>query len=168
MSKSKIVGMMALIAFAMGIVMVGDVVAGEYVKGHLIKHHTKWQQINVGDEDGHVLVVHESKGVNTIIEGPNWFNDCLYRDTTLADINLKTFLGSSKTYAEITDRDGNKWYFTPEGKSIKEGKYAWGGTWKTIKGTGKFEGIQGKGTWKWYAVGDQAIIDWEGEIELPR
>ncbi len=52
------------------------------------------------------------------------------------------------------------------GKRRKIG--VWGGTWKAVKGTGKFEGIQGKGTWQFYPVGDQAYHDWEGEVELPR
>ncbi len=74
MSKSKIVGMMALIAFAMGILLVGDAVAGENVKARTVTHNTKCQQIDVGDEDGHVVVVGEDKGVSTNLEG-KWFAD---------------------------------------------------------------------------------------------
>jgi len=168
MSKSKIVGIMALVVFAISIFLVGNAVAGMYVKVRNITHSIKWQQVDVGDEDGHVVAVQENKGATMNLEG-KWFNDgWSFRDTGLSDINMKTFLGSSKSYGDHTDRDGNKWYFIAEGKSIKEGKYVWGGTWKAIKGTGKFEGIKGGGTWKWYAVGDMAITDWEGEIELPR
>ncbi len=36
MSKLKIVGMMALIAFAIGIFLVGDTLAGEKVKGRIV------------------------------------------------------------------------------------------------------------------------------------
>lgn len=43
MSKSKIVGMTVLIAFAMGILLVGDVVAGEKVKGRNVWYGTKWE-----------------------------------------------------------------------------------------------------------------------------
>jgi hypothetical protein len=87
------------------------------------------------------------------------------------DINLKTGLGSGHGYGEQTDRDGNKWYFTWEGKLGKGGKFGtgyWEGTWKALKGTGKFEGIQGKGTFQGNPVGDQIYNPWEGEIELPR
>jgi hypothetical protein len=168
MSKSKIVGMMALIAFVMGILLVGDALAGEYVKARTVTHNTKFQPIDVGDADGHVVVVLEDKGVSTNLEG-KWFADgWSYRDTGLSDINLKTGLGSGHGYGDYTDRDGNKWYFTWEGKGVKGEKFVWGGTWKVVKGTGKFEGIQGKGTWKQYLVGDQAYHDWEGEMELPR
>jgi hypothetical protein len=168
MSKSQIVGMMVLIVFAMGIVLVNCAVAGEYVKARNATHSLKWQQIDVGDEDGHVVVVQENKGVTTNLEG-KWFADgwsC--RDTGLSDLNLKTFLGSAHGYTDYTDRDGNKYYVTWEGKGVKGEKFLWGGTWKAVKGTGKFEGIQGNGTWQWYPVGDQAYFDWKGEIELPR
>jgi len=42
------------------------------------------------------------------------------------------------------------------------------GTWTCIKGTGKFKGIQGAGTWKSYILGPgQWYTDIEGEYTLP-
>ena len=74
MSKSKIVGMMALIIFAMGILLVGDAVAGEKFKCRTVAFTTKYQQIDVGDEDGHLVAVWEGKGIQNNREG-KWFND---------------------------------------------------------------------------------------------
>jgi hypothetical protein len=168
MSKSKIIAMMALIVFATGIILVNCAVAGEKVKGRTVTHNIKWQQIDVGDADGHVVAIEENKGVSANLEG-KWFADgWSFRETGLYDINLKTGIGSAHGYGDYTDRDGNKWYFTWEGKAVKGEKYAWGGTWKAVKGTGKFEGIHGGGTWQNYQVGDQGYFDWEGDIELPR
>ncbi len=171
MFKPKIVVMMALMVFATGILLVGDAVAGEYVKVRNANHNVKWQQIDVGDLDGHVIAIGEVKGVTTNLER-KWFNDgWSFRGMGLYDLNPKTGLGAGHGYGEHTDRDGNKYYFIWEGKSLKGGKYGtdyWEGTWKAIKGTGKFEGIHGKGTFQSYAIGDQAFDDWEGEVELPR
>jgi hypothetical protein len=171
MSKSKIVGIMALIAFAMAILLVGNAAAGEIFKARNVTHTTKWQQIDVGDEDGHVIVVSESKGVTTNLEGKWFAYGWFYRDTALLDLNLKTGVGSAHGYWECTDRDGNKYYGTGEGRLLKGGKFGtgyWGLIWKVVKGTGKFEGMQGKGTSQGYLVGDQSYTDWEGEFELPR
>jgi hypothetical protein len=41
-------------------------------------------------------------------------------------------------------------------------------TWTYTKGTGKFEGFQGAGTFKAYILGPgQWYSDWEGECTLP-
>ena len=171
MSKPKIVGMMALIVFAIGIVLVGNGLAGEKFKGRTVHSNTKWQQIDVGDEDGHVVAILESKGVATNMEG-KWFGDgCAYRHVGLLDMNLKTGLGSGHYYGDYTDKDGDKWYFISEGKAViggQFGAYYWESRWKVVNGTGKFKGIKGGGTARWYPVGDQGYHDWECEIELPR
>jgi hypothetical protein len=39
------------------------------------------------------------------------------------------------------------------------------GTWSHIKGTGKWEGFQGGGTWKLRMIGEGiSVMDWEGEL----
>ena len=98
MSKSKIMGVMALIAFAMGILLVGNAVAGEKFKGRTVMYGTKWEQINVGDEDGHVVAVYESKGISTNLEGKQFFDGWPIRETGVMDINLKTGVGSGHGY----------------------------------------------------------------------
>jgi hypothetical protein len=44
------------------------------------------------------------------------------------------------------------------------------GTWTYYKGTGKFEGIQGKGSYSCVFSADPTLgyCAWEGEVELPR
>ncbi len=168
MSKSKIVGIIGLIAFAMGIVLVGDVVAGEKVKVRKVQHLLKWEQINVGDEEGHVVGAAEWKGVTMNLGGKQFCDGCLDRNTGLLDMNRKTGVGSGHGYEDVTDKDGNKYYCTWEGKGVEAGK-PWEGVITIVKGTGKFEGITGKGTWVTYRVGDGwADVHWELEVELPR
>ena len=171
MAKSKIVAMMALIVFAMGILLVGNALAGEKIKGRTVYHTLKREAIDVGDEDGHVVAVWEGKFIQTNLEGgfgdglPGW-------ETCLIDLNPKTGVGSIACYGYVADRDGDKYYYKAEGQWQKRGKPGTDGwDWwnKILKGTGKFEGIQGKTTGQTYfPVKGQTYTNWEMEVELPR
>jgi len=86
------------------------------------------------------------------------------------DINVKTGLGSGYGYGEMTDRDGDKIYWRDEAKRLK-GKI-WASYWEAeitiLKGTGKYEGIKGKGTASAYPIAPkQFYADAEWEVELP-
>ena len=171
MSRFKLFAFIALITLAFGVALVGNTLAAEKVKGRNVSHAVKWEQINVGDEDGHVVAVSEGKGITTNLEGKWLFNGWPYHDTSLYDINPKTGLGSGQGYGDQTDRDGDKVYWTWEGKMLKGGKFGtgyWAGTWAFVKGTGKFEGIQGRGTFQSYDIGGDTLNDWEGDVELRR
>jgi hypothetical protein len=163
MSKSKIVGMIALITFAMGIFLVGEAMAGEKFKVRAVIITTKWQQIDVGDEEGHVVGVFECKGIQTNMEG-KWFDDgWLDIEKGFADINVKTGAASIGIYGWLTDKDGDKIYYKGESKNFTSS------SWQIVKGTGKFEGIRGGGTAKLgSAAPDAMYADAEWDIELPR
>lgn len=171
MSKSKIVGMMALIAFAMGIFLVGDAVAGEKFKGRSVLYTTKWEQIGVPGEEKRLLALQDAKGISSNTEGKAFGEGTAERIVGSVEIDLKTETGSSHGYQESTDRDGDKIYYRFEGSRLK-GKF-WTSVWrgKTIilRGTGKYEGIKGEGTWSSYMIAPmQHYSDWEMEVELPR
>jgi len=163
MSKSKIVGMMALIAFTMGIVLVGNAVAGEKIKCRTVYYNTKWNQVNVGDEKDHVVAMAESKGIISNKEGKTFGDGWLAWTGGLYDLGPKgPNLGDG--YMTLTDKDGDKiymkWAQKPTGSN----------PWTFYKGTGKFEGVKGRGTWFWTPSTDPTLFytDWEGEVELPR
>jgi hypothetical protein len=161
MSMSKIVAMMALIAFALGILLVGDVVAGEYFKCRGVYHTTKWEQINVGDEKDHVVAVSESKGMYSNMEGKTFGEGWLGVCVGFLDISPKTGpIGNG--YVTMSDTDGNKAY-------LKYDQKGFSGEWAFFKGTGMFEGIRGKGIYFWTPTADsmQGYVDLEGEVELP-
>jgi hypothetical protein len=171
MSKSKIVGMMALIAFAMGILLAGDALAGEKFKGRTVWYTIKWEQINAPGEEKHLLAVNEAKGITSNTEGKAFGEGTVDRSGGVWDIDLKSETGSSYGYQESTDRDGDKVYSRWEGRRVK-GKY-WGSQWDgkstILRGTGKYEGIKGEGTYSVYNIAPmQGYTDWEMEVELPR
>ena len=55
MSKGKIIALIALITFSFGMTAVGNAVAGVKVNCRNVKYNVKWKQIEVGDEEGHVV-----------------------------------------------------------------------------------------------------------------
>jgi hypothetical protein len=163
MSKSKFVAMLVLIVFAVGIFLMGEVVAGEKFKCRTVWHSTKWNPINVGDEKDHVVALGENKGIVSNREGKTFGEGWLAYGTSILDISPKTG-ATGNGYDTYTDKDGDKiymkWAAIPTGPN----------PWTFFKGTGKFLGVNGKGTWSVVFTADptQWYADWEGEIELPR
>jgi len=49
---------------AFGLTGIGNAVAGAKFKGRLAFYMTKWQQIEVGDVEGHVIATFEKKGID--------------------------------------------------------------------------------------------------------
>jgi hypothetical protein len=164
MSKSKVMAMMVLIAFAMSIVLVGNAVAGEKFKARAVKHVLKWEQINVGDEEGHVVVLYESKGISNDLQGKSYTDGWVNHEKGLFDMNNKTGAGSCQGYSEFTSKEGEKIFSKWEGSMAN-------GTWTFFKGTGRYEGIRGGGTWSpGPPTSDPGYFstNHEGEVELPR
>jgi hypothetical protein len=164
MSKSKIVAVMVLIVFAMGIYSVGNAVAGEKFKCRTVTFTTKYTQIDVGDEDGHLVAVWEGKGIQNNMEG-KWFNDG-WVDVIrgVSDLNIKTGVGSMVYYGYVTDKDGDKYYYKGELKNMKLSQ------WEIYKGTGKFEGIRGGGTSTQFYFPAEMLFyaNAEWDVEVPR
>jgi hypothetical protein len=171
MSKSKIIGMMTLIAFAMGIFLVGDALAGEKFKGRTVWYCTKWEQIGVPGKEKHLLAVNEAKGISINTEGKAFAEGAVERSVGVFDIDIKTETGSSQGYQESTDRDGDKIYYRWEAKRVRGKLWAavWEGKFTILSGTGKYEGIKGEGTFSYYNPAPmQSNAEWEMEVELPR
>ena len=162
MSRFKIFSFIVLITLALSIALMADALAGKYVKCRGVKHMVKWEQINVGDVEGHAIVLYESKGVVTNLQGKadGW----IVHEMGTFDFNTKSGAGSWHGYSELTNPQGDKVYLTWEGMPTK-------GPLTFIKGTGKYEGIKGKGTWSaGPPAGDanEFYTNWEGEVELLR
>ena len=163
MSKSKIIASTALITFAFAIVGLSNAVAGEKIQIQCrgAKYTMNVQAIPVGDEEGHVLVLAETIGIHFNLKGKPFMHGWSHRDMYVWD----TGTNSGHGYEEIIDKDGDKIYMAFDGQGVDGGSK---GTWTFFKGTGKFEGISGKGTWTSYGIAPkQLYADWEGEVELP-
>ncbi len=107
--------------------------------GHLPKVHV----IEVGDVSGHILLVGETATVLSCDDGSvGTISGKFTADMTQGS-------GKNQGYGLVSYEDGStKWYKfqntvtpDPNGKTV-----SWGGTMEYIKGTGRFEGIQGSGS----------------------
>jgi hypothetical protein len=166
MSKSKIVGIIGLIAFAMGILFVGNGLAGEKFKWRAVWYSVKVQSVDVPGEEGRIMVVREDKGILTVLQGSKLMDGMAGVHAPFLDVNTKTGAGFGHGVILFTDRDGNKMYCTWEGKGEKG---LWSGPGSIVRGTGKFEGVKGKATFSTVVVApNQFYAEWDGEIELPR
>ena len=109
----------------------------------------------------------EEQEVSTNMEGKAIWEGWADTVVGLWEANSKTGVGSGYGYSESTDRDGDKIYRRWEGKKA-QGDPQSGGATIITKGTGKWEGIQGRGTWVGTAVPPgQSYNDIEWDIELP-
>ena len=163
MSWSKILAVTAIIIFVSSSAMVDCSVAGDKMKWHGGSINVKWEQIEVGDEEGHVIGLSQNRTI--------FFNETTGEKSAsvsigLMDINPKTGKIFGHGYGISTFKDGSKTFRSWEGKAV--GKGHWQGTWTVIKGTGKYEGATGGGTWDSYSLAPQhSYIEVEGEYKVP-
>jgi hypothetical protein len=126
----------------------------------------KYETIKVDDIEGHALNSYESRGVGSAEEGT--FSSKGQSDLTKGN-------GTHQGYYKNTDKDGNvffsKWQGkvsttqSPEGKPIMK----WEGTFSYVKGTGKWENIQGGGTYKGGFIARGIYVNYvEGEYFIKK
>jgi len=108
MSRMKLIPFIALITLAFAIAFVGDAVAGEKIKLRTVKYAVKWEAINVGDEEGHVVAIQEAKGIVSNREGKPFGEGWVHRYVATIDMNYKTKFGIGHWYEEVTDPAGDK------------------------------------------------------------
>ena len=165
MSRFKFIAFIGLITLAFGVALVADALAGEKVKGRCNFYRVKYEQIEVGDQEGHVIAVFESKGIGTNREGGSFYDGWVESDAGLLDLNLKTRVGTAKGHEVVTDPDGDKLFVEWEGTVDPGGAH---GKHDIVNGTGKWEGIRAKGTFTSRRVGpNQNYADWEMDVEFP-
>ena len=161
MSRFKLIAFIALITLAFAVTLVGDALAGEKGKlvSRLVFHVTTFQSVKVGDVEGHTIWLIEQKA---IFFNQKWGAGLLTTTGMGEDLNGEWTGGGFNQY---TFPDGSTYTDTWEGKGGPSGGE---GIWTTVKGTGKFAGMQAHGIWKDYPMGPgQAYSEGEGEYTLP-
>ena len=142
--------MITVIFLIFGIAIIGNAVAGEKQKWIGTSINVKWEQLEVGDEEGHVIGITKSKQI--------YINQNTGEKTTsvsigLMDINPKKGQVFGHGYGISFSKDGSKTFRSWEGKAVGKGHMQ--GVWKVIKGTGNNEGATGGGTWDSYSLAPQ-------------
>ena len=167
MSCSKIISIVAVIILLFGISTIDYAAAAEKAKckSEGTFYSVKWEQIEVGDGEGHIIGIYETNGVNYYeLTGERLVD----RTVGLMDLNSKTGHGFIRGYGVETNSDGDKMFRSFEGKPI--GKTQWKGEWNIINCTGKLEGNKGGGIWSWTSYDlemNQGYLEMEGEMQNP-
>jgi hypothetical protein len=164
MSWSKIIAVTTVFLFILGIAIIDCALAGEKIDWHGTSLTIETKQIEVGDVEGHVLMLTRSKQLWVLPDGTKLVGDSI----NTMDINPKMKQLSLTGYGWVVDNDGDKMMRTQKGKPA--GKNHWKGTWTYTGGTGKYEGIKGGGTWDSYSIeqGQPSYVDVKGEREIPK
>jgi len=124
--------------------------------------------IEVGDQAGHALSISKSACTWTKPMEIAGLKTTAGHDVTYGNASGAEVKGSGYHVSNMSN--GDKMYVRFKGKdTMKDGKPATTeGTWSYTGGTGKLEGIQGKGTYKGQADADgNMIVEVEGDYELP-
>lgn len=83
------------------------------------------------------------------------------------DLNPKAGQITVQGYGVTTDPNGDKLIRKHEGKAIGKGHMK--GTWSWVKGTGKYEGTTGGGTWESWSLAPQiGYYEVEGDMVIPK
>ncbi len=163
MSKSKVVGMMVLIVFAMTIILAGNALAGEKIKWRAVWYMVKAETVNVPSEEGRILILYENKGILSVFQGNKAMDGLAGINVGVVDANTKTGAGFGHGELHFFNAKGDKMYWKWEGKGEKG---VWSGQCTAIKGTGKFEGLKGQARWTQFSINEkQNYVEWEGELE---
>jgi len=148
MYRYRLLTGMIAVFFVIGVLMIDCAMAGELVKAHATSVSTKFEKIDVGDEDGHVIAIVESKQI--------WIDDKTGEKTFgtssyVMDMNMKTGKAALNGYSVRSYPNGEKWFSKSEGVAVGPGLMK--GTFTYTGGTGKYEGLHGEGTWEAQSMG---------------
>jgi hypothetical protein len=162
-SRLLLITLALIIAFGVITASAQDKVKVKFTKYIVI---TKYEKTEVGDTEDHFLMQYEAKDVTS---------DGRFITYKTAQADYIKGSGRHKGYNKVVDREGGTYFSkfegmttvkkSPEGKPIKIVK----GTYIYTKGTGKYEGIQGGGTYQGMMIGKGVLsIDGEGEYVIKK
>jgi hypothetical protein len=142
------------------------------VSGTMTMAYPEQQKIEVGDTKEHTLSFGTSEGMNQC-DGEHTFMDGA-QVVNMAFSDLVRGSGPHQGYAKFVlgeDAVFCKWEGTVTTTVPEEGEplMAFEGTFVWVKGTGQFENIQGKGSYKGqFTTKTQYTAAWEGEYSIAK
>ena len=128
----------------------------------------KYESFKVDDTEGHALNLYEMRGVGVGSAGESTWISKGASDLTKGN-------GTHQGYYTNTDKDGSTFFSKWQGKvsttKSPEGKpiMTWEGTFSYVKGTGKWENVQGGGTYKGGFIARGVYVNYvEGEYVIKK
>ena len=129
---------------------------------------TKMDRMKIDDTEGHTLNSYEAKGAGMGSAGGFTFFNQGVSDLVKGN-------GTHHGYSKATDKDGHVMFTNWQGKvtttKSPEGRpiVKFGGTWSFTRGTGKWENVQGGGTYKGWFIGQGIFTNiTEGEYFIKK
>jgi hypothetical protein len=142
----------------------------EKFKGRHVTQISKIDVVKVDDVEGHVIGILQRRGLDFKNGEIGIYRNWAYFDVIKGK-------GTATGYSQVTYEDGSTTFATVQGTlEPLEGKRATGkGTFTFVRGSGRFEGIKGGGTWTFktftpYTVDEtksDAIVEYQGTRTLP-
>ena len=162
----KIFIVLAIAFFVVAFTAPGVAFAGEKVKikSHGVSYTTLINQLDVGDEEGHIILIYEQRSIFANEISGDKFPD---RSVGFMNVNPNKPAEMYLTgYGVHTDKDGDKMTRSFKGKPVS--KDQWKGVYTTTGGTGKYKGATGGGAWTSYMLApQQSYVEVEGELQMP-
>lgn len=131
----------------------------------------KQEALPVSPQGGDMLLLEEAHGANRNTGTADFMDGAQMVNKGVASL----LRGSGPQHGYITfAKDGNqvdtKWSGTVTTTQSKDGQQmvSFKGTWEQVRGTGKYQGIQGHGTYTGHYISPKDyVVDWEGQSTLP-
>ena len=163
MSRLKLFSVIAILFLTFSAFTLDTALAGEKMKWHGTGITVKWEQMEVGDVEGHVVGIQKSKQI--------YINEATGEKSVsisigLMDINPKMKKVFGHGYGVSFYQDGSKSFRSWKGHAVSKGQ--WKGEWTITGGTGRHEGTTGGGTWtQWALAPEGSYLEVEGDINVP-
>lgn len=143
---------------------------GGKISGSASLSYTKQEASIAPSADGHILVTGALTGTNKNTGATDYMSDASVDNREIGQL----FQGNGPHSGYYTlSKDGNTatalWKGNVSTVMSAEGnpQTSFNGTWEYVAGTGKYNGIQGKGKYSGYFTSKTTyIVDWNGEYSL--
>jgi hypothetical protein len=161
---SRVIGFVVLLAFSVVMSIASDAWAGEMEDhGRYVVEKTEVRAVKVGDVDGHVVGSYHNTGVAF------WGKEITtsFGGGTFDFVNQ---VGPVRGFTVDVFKDGSTITSRGEGeaKLDENKKQYFEGAYQCISGTGRWKGIQCKGTWKQSSEANgMGVGEWRGTLTLP-
>jgi hypothetical protein len=140
------------------------------VSGKLTMKYSQQHPIPLADAAGPVLLANEAKGTNTNTGSTDYMNGAAIRTIEIADLTQGN--GSHQGYITFS-KDGDtavdRWNgrVTTTLSPDKQPITTFEGTWTKLGGTGRYDGVSGKGRYRGRMLSPtEYAIEWDGELSL--
>ena len=150
-----------------GLLAISVPVYAEAISGAMALTVTKQEVLPVTAQSGDLLMLVETHGTN---KSSNWMDDAQVVNKEI-DFLLQ---GNGPQHGYITFAKGDdtvdvKWSgIVSTVMANGQPQISFHGTWEQLKGTGKYQGIQGKGSYTGHYISQtEYVVDWVGNSSVP-